>query len=336
LLQIPVKCRKNCIGSGELPNKKLKMIKRILPGALFLSAVLVFSGCTERTVHFETEHRSTYTMMQDLVSVDLLASRLGLEVDSINSTHITLKNTANTVMIFTHGGAQFFVNGKEIGPVGQIEYTGGKYYVPESLAGQIRPLLRTTPTYSLSNPFSRRLSGTVVIDPGHGGDDPGAISVKGFYEKTVNLSVARKVAARLKACGLRVIMTRNSDRFVELERRAEIANQYGADLFVSIHADSSLTRTYKGYSVYVARQASFASQKVARAIARNLHRVSPDGNGIKRADYRVLVKTQMPAVLVEMGYISNHSEASLIATDSFQNRISEAISAGICETIEGI
>jgi N-acetylmuramoyl-L-alanine amidase len=312
------------------------MIKRIPPGVLFLSALLVFGGCAERTTQFETEHRATYIMRQDLVSVDLLASRLGLDVDSVNSTHVTLKNSANTVMIFTHSGAQFFVNGKEIGPVGQIEYTGGKYYVPEGLTGQIRPLLRTAATYTLSNPCGRRLSGTVVIDPGHGGEDPGAISVKGFYEKTVNLSVARKVAARLRQCGLRVVMTRNSDRFVELERRAEIANQYNADLFVSIHADSSLTRTYKGYSVYVARQASFASQKAARAIARNLHGVSPDGNGIKQADYRVLVKTQMPAVLVEMGYISNHGEASLIATDSFQNRIAEAISAGICETIEGI
>ena len=309
------------------------MLRKVSHGVLFLSAVLVFGGCTERTVQFETEHRSTYTMRQDLLSVDLLASRLGLDVDSINSTHITLKNGANTVMIFTHSGAQFFVNGKEIGPVGQIEYNSGNYYVPENLVGQIRPLLRTSAVYSSLSPSSKRLSGTVVIDPGHGGEDPGAISVKGFYEKTVNLSVARKVAERLRKCGLRVVMTRNSDRFIELERRAEIANQYRADLFVSIHADSSLTRTHKGYSVYVARQASYASQKVARAIAKHLHNVSPDGNGIKQADYRVLVKTQMPAVLVEMGYISNHGEASLIATDSFQNRIAEAISAGICETI---
>jgi N-acetylmuramoyl-L-alanine amidase len=311
------------------------MLARISLGALFFVAVLGLCGCAERPVRLETEHRTTYTMREDLVSVELLANRLGLRVDSVNSTHITLKNSANTVMIFTHSGAQFFVNGREIGPVGQIDNMGGKYYVPESLIGQIRPLLRSGEAYS-SKPYSKPLSGTVVIDPGHGGKDPGAISVKGFYEKTVNLSVARKVTARLRERGLRVIMTRNSDRFVELERRAEIANQYKADLFVSIHADSSLTRTHKGYSVYVARQASFASQKVARAIAKYLHRVSPDGNGVKQADYRVLVKTQMPAVLVEMGYISNHGEASLIATDSFQNRIADAISAGICETIEKI
>ncbi len=178
-----------------------------------------------------------------------------------------------------------------------------------------------------------RLSGTVVIDPGHGGEDPGATSVSGFYEKTVNLSVARKVAAKLRERGLRVVMTRDSDRAVELENRAAIANQNRADLFVSIHADSSLARTNKGYSVYVARQASYSSQKVARAIARYMQQVSPDGNGVKQADYRVLVKTQMPAVLVEIGYISNRGEASMIATDSFQNRIADAICDGICETI---
>jgi N-acetylmuramoyl-L-alanine amidase len=256
-------------------------------------------------------------------------------VDSVNPTYVMLKNSGNTVMIFTHSGGQFFVNGKEIGSVGQIDSVGGKYYVPQALIAQIRPTLRAGAVVS-RNPCSRRLSGTVVIDAGHGGKDPGAISVRGFYEKTVNLSVARKVAARLKQSGLKVILTRNNDRFIELDRRAEIANEYRADLFVSIHADSSLNRTHKGYSVYVARQACANSQKVARAIARNLHKISPDGNGIKQADYRVLVKTRMPAVLVEMGYISNHGEAAIIATDSFQKSVAGAICAGICETISQI
>ena len=312
------------------------MIGRISLGALFFTVVLGLCGCAERPVRLETQSYTTYTQKEDLVSVDLLANSLGLRVDSVNSTHVTLKNNSNTVMIFTHSGGQFFVNGKEVGPVGQIDNVGGKYYVPQSLIAQIRSALRTTVVSVTAKPCAKRLTGTVVIDAGHGGKDPGAISVKGFYEKTVNLSVARKVAAKLRQCGLRVVMTRSSDRFVELERRAEIANQYRADLFVSIHADSSLTRTHKGYSVYVARQASYSSQKVARAIAKNLHKVSPDGNGIRQADYRVLVKTRMPAVLVEIGYISNHGEAALIITDSFQKRIADAIFAGICEIIEQI
>jgi N-acetylmuramoyl-L-alanine amidase len=240
-------------------------------------------------------------------------------------------------MIFTHSGGQFYVNGRQGGQVGQVDVLSGKYYVPQSLAGQIRPLMRAGGSYSSSgSSWSKPLSGTVVIDPGHGGKDPGAISVKGFYEKAVNLSVARKVADRLRKRRLNVVLTRNSDVFIELEQRAAIANQHKADLFVSIHADSSLTRTEKGYSVYVAKQASYGSRKVAKGIASSLHSISPDGNGIKEADYRVLVKTKMPAVLVEMGYISNHGEAALISTDAFQNRIADAICDGICQTITQI
>jgi N-acetylmuramoyl-L-alanine amidase len=299
---------------------------------LILAAFVGLCGCAQEPVRLETEHRATYTMREDVVSVELLASRLGLRVDSVNPTHITLKNSANTVMIFTHSGADYFVNGRQMGPVGQVDYLDGTYYVPQDLIDEIRPALRSGPGYVVPT-LPARLSGTVVIDPGHGGKDPGAISVRGFYEKTVNLSVARKVASRLQQRGLRVVMTRQGDRFVELEQRAAMANQIGADLFVSIHADSSMTRSNTGYSVYVARNASYSSQKVARAIARSLEKVSPEGNGVKQADYRVLVKTQMPAVLVEIGYISNHGEASLIATDSFQNRIADAICEGIFETI---
>jgi N-acetylmuramoyl-L-alanine amidase len=307
------------------------MFARISHGALFLAVVLGLCGCAERPERLETAPYTT-TLKEDMVSVDLLASSLGMRVASVNSTHVTLKDSVNTVMIFTYSGGQFYVNGREIGPVGQVDNVGGKYYVPQSLSGQIRAALRKE-AVSPPKPWSRRLSGVVVIDPGHGGKDPGAISVRGFYEKAVNLSIARKVASRLRERGLRVVMTRDSDRFIELERRAEIANQNNADLFVSIHADSSMTRTEKGYTVYVARQASYSSQKVARAISRYMERISPEGNGVKQADYRVLVKTRMPAVLVEVGYISNHGEASLISTDSFQNRIADAICAGICETI---
>ncbi|MFA5424719.1 MAG: N-acetylmuramoyl-L-alanine amidase [Phycisphaerae bacterium] len=318
------------------------MYIRISLGALFLTVLTALSGCSQQPTRRATDYGGgsayTSTTREDMVSIDTMAARLGMRVDSVNSTHILLKNSNNTVMIFTHSGGQFYVNGRQAGQVGHVDVLSGKHYVPQSLAEQIRPLMRgggiiTSPSGSA---WSGRLSGTVVIDPGHGGKDPGAISVKGFYEKTVNLSVARKLADRLRKRGLNVILTRNSDVFVELEQRAAIANQRKADLFVSIHADSSLTRTEKGYSVYVAKQASYGSQKVARAIAAQLHTLSPDGNGIKQADYRVLVKTKMPAVLVEMGYISNHGEAALISTDAFQNRIADAISAGICETISQI
>ena len=90
------------------------MIGRISLGALFFTVVLGLCGCAERPVRLETQTYTTYTQKEDLVSVDLLANSLGLRVDSVNSTHVTLKNNSNTVMIFTHSGGQFFVNGKEV------------------------------------------------------------------------------------------------------------------------------------------------------------------------------------------------------------------------------
>ncbi|MGD9110403.1 MAG: N-acetylmuramoyl-L-alanine amidase, partial [Phycisphaerales bacterium] len=290
--------------------------------------------CQQSEVISSSERFTTVTYKEDAVSINLLAAQLGLSIDESNSSYIRLKNSANTVLIFTHTGGQFFVNGREIGPAGEVYQLDGTTYVPQSLIGQIRTVMRSGGTYRPSTPG--RVSGTVVIDAGHGGDDPGAISVRGFYEKTVNLKVAKKAVAKLRQRGLNVIMTRRNDRFVELERRAEIANQHRADLFVSIHADSCLNRSVKGFSVYVARNASYESVAAAKAIAKRMANVSPDGNGIKRADFRVLVKTKMPAVLVEMGYISNHGEAHLIASDSFQNQVAQAICDGICDIIERI
>lgn len=298
------------------------------------AVTLGLCGCQQSEVISSSERFTTVTYKEDAVSINLLAAQLGLSIDESNSSYIRLKNSANTALIFTHTGGQFFVNGREIGPAGEVYQLDGTTYVPQSLIGQIRTVMRSGGTYRPSTPG--RVSGTVVIDAGHGGDDPGAISVRGFYEKTVNLKVAKKAVAKLRQRGLNVIMTRQNDRFVELERRAEIANQHRADLFVSIHADSCLNRSVKGFSVYVARNASYESVVAAKAIAKRMANVSPDGNGIKRADYRVLVKTKMPAVLVEMGYISNHGEAHLIASDSFQNQVAQAICDGICDIIERI
>lgn len=313
------------------------MLKRIALGALFLTVILLLNGCGDSEVLPSRPSYSsvTYSHRADMVSVESLANSLNLQVADVSNTYITLKNSSNTVMIFTHTGGKYFVNGVEMGPVGEINNIAGVYYVSASLTEQIRSKLSSSQT-SYSNSYSKYVSGTVVIDAGHGGKDPGATSITGFYEKTVNLEVARKVAWRLKQRGINVIMTRNSDNFVELNERAEIANRRGADLFVSIHADSSFSRQLKGFTVYIAENASYKSQKVAKSISSQMSKINPNSNGVRRNDYRVLVKTKMPAVLVEMGYISNHHEAGKIAEDYFQNSIAQAISDGICNVIQTI
>jgi len=236
-------------------------------------------------------------------------------------------------MIFTVSGGQVYVNTKPVTTVGIVERTGGLTYVSKSLVSGIRSAMQSTAA-AAPRPRFRRSSGTVVIDAGHGGKDPGATSVLGFYEKGINLSVAHKVAGLLSQRGLRVKMTRTSDYFVELEDRAAIANNLNADLFVSIHSDSFPKSTRRGFTVYIARSASSSSRRAASAIARSMSGTGLNSFGVQTAGYYVLTGTRGPAVLVEMGYLSNRREAALLRSSSFQNRLAQAVADGISDYFE--
>jgi len=272
------------------------------------------------------------------LSISELAAVLGLSVAETKPTHVTLKNSANTVTIFTVGGGSVYVNGKEVGKVGEIEMVGGEMRLSRSLVLAIRPAMRTAPPVtappSREPRRSRRLSGCVVIDAGHGGKDPGATSVLGFYEKGINLAVAHQVADLLRDTGLRVEMTRTGDSYPELDQRAAIANRLGADLFVSIHADSFPKASRHGYTIYVARSASWSSRKAAASIADSMASTGMNSFGVQTAGYQVLTQTRGPAVLVEMGYLSNRREAAMLRSSSFQSRIARAIADGISDYFE--
>lgn len=263
------------------------------------------------------------------ISVQQLANNLGLRLTDTADTHVVLKNSANTVLIFTYSGGQVYVNTKPIGPTGRVESTGGVLYVSESLEAQIRAAMRTTTTTTVRPPTG--VSGCVVIDAGHGGQDPGATSCTGYYEKIVNLQVAAKVGRLLRQRGVRVVMTRDSDNFIELEERAAIANRNNAQLFVSIHCDSMERNSKQGFTIYVARSGSRASRQAAEAIAGAMIKTGLENQGVREADYKVLIYTQGPAVLVELGYISNYQEAGLLRDSAFQDRLAQAIANGIAD-----
>jgi len=254
------------------------------------------------------------------------ARSLGLKVVETTETHARLNNSTNTVMIFTFGGGQVYVNAGVVGKTGTTKRRSDGLYVKESLQQIIRPALKAE--YVPSAPASST-SGCVVLDAGHGGKDPGAPSCLGYPEKSVNLQVAQKVASLLRRKGVEVVMTRSGDRFVELEDRAATANRCNADIFESIHADSAADKSVRGFTLYVARSASWSSQKAAAAISRSMSKVVANGRGIRRADYRVLVNTRGPAVLIELGYLSNGQDASLLRNGTHQNRLATAISNGI-------
>lgn len=172
--------------------------------------------------------------------------------------------------------------------------------------------------------------GTVVIDAGHGGKDPGA-QIPGVNEKTINLAVSRLIAQKLSQRGVTVILTRNSDVFIELADRPVPGGR--ADLFVSIHADSNPSPLKVGHSVLLPRSGNPRAVQAGRFIDRRLTAAGSPSYAL-RTDTRnllVLREARCPAVLVELGYLSNRSEAARLKTAAYQDQLAEGIADGVID-----
>lgn len=168
----------------------------------------------------------------------------------------------------------------------------------------------------------------VFVDAGHGGRDPGAIG-NGVREADINLKVALKVEQKLKARNINVMMSRSTNVFVELKDRARLANEYGAHVFVSIHHNATDSSSVAGIETYYhedkPQHRAFAEklqkELVAKTGARN--------RGALTQDFFVNRETQMTSALVEGGYLTNPTEASNLNTDSYQEKIANAIVDGV-------
>ena len=174
----------------------------------------------------------------------------------------------------------------------------------------------------------------IVIDPGHGGKDPGATG-GGVQEKAVVLNVAKKIGAFLEARGCTVMLTREADVFVELSDRARMANAAQADLYVSVHCNSVRDNARAtGMEVYHYTCASEASKHAARVIYDKLLPVCDlRGRGVKSKNLAVLRETSMPAVLVELGFISNDGDRAKLTNFAWQDDAAKTIADGIVEAI---
>jgi len=304
---------------------KIMRYNRFKTVVLLMVVGFAMAGCQQPAITYETSMDST----ENTISIAQLAAKLETKVTEITPTYTKLQNFDNTIMIFTHTHGQFFVNGKLGGNVGRVEKRNGQVLVSETLVPRIRQALSRPRQFS-------NISGRVVLDAGHGGKDTGAIGCNGFYEKGVNLKIAKKAAYLLRQKGIEVIMVRNDDTFVELNRRADIANRNRPDLFVSIHSDSGLNRSMHGFTIYAARAASQNSLKSAAIIEKAMRRTGLTSNGVRKANYRVLVRTRCPAVLIEMGYLSNYREAALLVDERFQNQVARVIANGIYKAVKNI
>ena len=173
----------------------------------------------------------------------------------------------------------------------------------------------------------------VVVDPGHGGKDPGAIGIGQTREKDLVINIGLHLQEFLSEHGIGVLMTRESDFFVSLEGRSQMANRAGADLFVSIHANAiSLQRQdVNGLETYYFQ----SGRGLADAIHRNVRqRISTiRDRRIRQARFYVLRKTRMPSVLVEVGYVTGNEDLHRLKDANYRKRMAEAIGHGILEYI---
>lgn len=211
----------------------------------------------------------------------------------------------------------------------------------------------------------------VVLDPGHGGSDFGARGISGTLEKTLSLALARRIGEALEGLGVQVVYTRTQDRFVSLADRTETANRAGAELFVSIHANSARDATVSGVETYFlsleasdedARRVAtvenevFASKdstpdaaeivggilgdlirtdylqrssRVAAEVQRALEPLPGPSRGVKQAPFAVLMGVNMPAILIETGFVTHAAEERRLRSPGHQGALARAIATAL-------
>ncbi|MCL2501041.1 MAG: N-acetylmuramoyl-L-alanine amidase [Defluviitaleaceae bacterium] len=173
---------------------------------------------------------------------------------------------------------------------------------------------------------------TIVLDAGHGGHDPGAVS-DDRIEKNDNLMFARVVEEKLRMRGQNVIMTRTGDTFVSLRERVKISNRNNADLFVSLHRNYSEIPETNGVEVYVTATGEWVDVAYAQTVFNKLLDENVQSNGgMRQADIYVLRKTYAPAMQFEIGYTSNPIDNELFLT--YIDDYAETVARGIVKALE--
>lgn len=169
----------------------------------------------------------------------------------------------------------------------------------------------------------------IYIDPGHGGSDSGAVGPTGLGEKDINLNIAANVKQILQRHEISAMLTRQDDSRVELANRVKMANNNGADYFVSIHINSASSHAATGTETF-AFPNSAQGTKLADSVQKSLvNEIGLANRGVKHKEFYVLKNTKMPAILVEVAFINNPKEEKLLRDQNFLDRAAIGISKGI-------
>ncbi|HEY9821124.1 MAG TPA: N-acetylmuramoyl-L-alanine amidase [Candidatus Sericytochromatia bacterium] len=204
---------------------------------------------------------------------------------------------------------------------------------PPERTTPIVPPTQTTPPGTLPRVPNGRI--IVMVDPGHGGPDPGAVGIGGLQEKGVVMSIAQQVATLLDQQGVQAVLTRTGDYDFDLEPRVAMAERMNANLFVSIHANAiDMSRPdVNGLETYY--YSSPSSGRLAQTIHKSiLQGVNVADRGVRTARFYVLRRTSMPSVLIEVGFVTGREDAAKLSNPTYQTQMAQAIARGILQYLQ--
>ena len=293
------------------------------------------TGATQQAVRYKEAQGRRYVYLRDVATYYGLKCYVWKEKTSLYGRYAKFE--------FTHDKRSAVLNG--------VRTT--LYYAP--FRAGIQAFISEQDLYKILDPLLRkkalpkRRTKVILIDAGHGGKDQGGRGKK-LLEKNLVLTVANDLRDQLKRLGFNVLMTRSSDYKVSLERRAELCKKYKADLFVSVHGNIAGTKTVSGIETFCMTPAKTASSNggkpkskreagnkydiynyaLAYQVQRSLlRRTKAEDRGVKFARFYVLKHSSCPAILVEIGFLSNSKEEKSLSTRWRQQQTAKGIAEGI-------
>ncbi len=318
--------------------RSIWMILALVGGVML--AVPETASAQVRTLKAVTYAGKRYVALKDL------AAMYGLPLTMPGGKVVQIRGQF-TQLQFTADGRQAVINGTLVWLHAPLIKVLGNWSITDVDAQMVvDPLVR--PSAFLAAKGMR----TVVLDAGHGDKDPGTMGKTGIKEKDVALDIVLRVKAHLAAAGIRVVLTRDRDRFWELEDRPYLAARGGGDLFVSVHMNAAPSRTVQGIETFVTAVENYpptAESKLSGkypAVPNNqfnhsntilgtqIHRsligiTRAEDRGLKRARFVVLRNSAMPAALVECGFLSSPQEEQKLSTPSYRETVAQGIAQGI-------
>jgi N-acetylmuramoyl-L-alanine amidase len=305
---------------------------------LFLFRVALFAGLAGT-------HSAMAKAPTGTVSLSYIARLYSMKL-TLFGKKVVLQNKYNKVEVETNS-RRAYINGVMIWLHEPCRKHGNEWTIREvDFKKSIDPILRT---YAYA---PKRMPRLVVLDPGHGGHEPGSISPNKIYEKNVTLDIANRVRKLLEAKGIHVRMTRTGDTYPTLETRTTMAYKLGADLFVSIHANAAGSASANGVETFITAAAGYDSSNyygqagdkqsqrnntydplnavLGFSIHSNVVKMSKRSDrGLRRARYSVIKKATCPSALVECGFLTNPDEESLLNSSSYRETVARGIANGV-------